>query len=292
MAREVELMSRVQRLLNGGSGESDLSALFLRLRERCYGIASVREIGDFIAHSEERKKGPVTEEAREFFGHLRIMLPGLKAPIDLSNVPVEFASVATANLGRVDTVTIRIETGLGRHAAHAALKAALGKFGPGAPGRLRQERDLSEQETTVLRCALRHAISRPAFTDESLHTDFLLALEKNNLIDRGQKRLLRHLKEPLALHAIAWMHQTEVVLDDNWRAQLFGGFLGGSLIVSAIAAVVGKTGGPMIASTILQTSLRPTDWCSADLIQEIVDITWHCPIEVNQEPKLVRLGRQ
>jgi hypothetical protein len=75
MAREPELRRRVEQLLRGQFNQEHLTRLYLWLRSRSYGIASVREIGHFVAHADERSVGPVTDEVRDFFTFARLWVP-------------------------------------------------------------------------------------------------------------------------------------------------------------------------------------------------------------------------
>lgn len=60
------LRIRVERLLRGDLRSADLTAIFLALRDYSGGRECVVEIGDFIAHRGERRKGLITREARDF----------------------------------------------------------------------------------------------------------------------------------------------------------------------------------------------------------------------------------
>jgi hypothetical protein len=90
MARDVEMRRRTMRLLDGDFRPDDVSRLFLWLRERSHGLASIREIGDFVAHSDTRKKGVVTEETRDFLKYLSLRLPNCSRRVDLSDLPSDF----------------------------------------------------------------------------------------------------------------------------------------------------------------------------------------------------------
>ena len=59
--------TRVERLLRGDFRVDDLTRLFLYARDRCDGRESVKEVGDFVAHHNERNKGTVTRATREWF---------------------------------------------------------------------------------------------------------------------------------------------------------------------------------------------------------------------------------
>ena len=52
---------------DSGVSYDDLTRLFLYARDRCDGRECVREIGDFVAHHNERFKGLVTRTSRDWF---------------------------------------------------------------------------------------------------------------------------------------------------------------------------------------------------------------------------------
>jgi hypothetical protein len=92
---DLDLQRRVQRLLRGDRRSDDLDRIFLSLRERSYGRASIREIGDFVAHRDKREKGLVTEKVRDIFTSFEAWIRSL-----LGEAPTldSASKVATANL--------------------------------------------------------------------------------------------------------------------------------------------------------------------------------------------------
>src|SRR3954453_18158076 len=98
MARDLEMRRRVQRLIAGEFRPDDVRPLFLWLRERSYGIGSIREIGDFVAHSDTREKGPITDDARDYFKYLALRLPNKDRKVDPANLPSDFARTLRSRL--------------------------------------------------------------------------------------------------------------------------------------------------------------------------------------------------
>src|SRR5688572_6682491 len=60
------MRARVGRLLRRDFRSDDLTRLFLYARDRCDGRESVQEIGDFVAHHDERTKGLITRSTRDW----------------------------------------------------------------------------------------------------------------------------------------------------------------------------------------------------------------------------------
>lgn len=63
--------AKVQRLLSEDFRPSDLADLFLFTRDHCDGRESVVDIGDFVAHHDERDRGIITRSTREWFAVAR-----------------------------------------------------------------------------------------------------------------------------------------------------------------------------------------------------------------------------
>jgi hypothetical protein len=66
------MRARVVRLLQGDRRVDDITRLFLFARDRCDGRESVQEIGDFVAHHDERVKGIVTRTVRDWVAIVRM----------------------------------------------------------------------------------------------------------------------------------------------------------------------------------------------------------------------------
>src|SRR4051812_21883068 len=102
MAQPSELRRRVERLLSGEFHSDDLTRLFLWLRERPANCGpAVREIGDFVAHSNERTKGAVTDELKDIFTVWGFAASTLGKRIDYHDLPPNSLSVARINLARM-----------------------------------------------------------------------------------------------------------------------------------------------------------------------------------------------
>jgi hypothetical protein len=71
---DARLRVRVERLLRGDLRTDDLSTLFLALRDRSNCAEVVSEIGDFVAHQDERTKGITTRSVRDFFTTLKFQV--------------------------------------------------------------------------------------------------------------------------------------------------------------------------------------------------------------------------
>src|SRR5262249_42559823 len=113
-----ELRARAERLLRGDFRVDDLTKLFLFARDRCDGRQSVQEIGDFVAHHDERSKGIVTRTVRDLLTILRIQLPRFnqqprfRKPYNLSELPPNFPLFLDAAMRRMTSRIMRERTGI------------------------------------------------------------------------------------------------------------------------------------------------------------------------------------
>ena len=64
---DMELKSRARRVIEGRFTGSDLDRLYLGLREDAKNAFCFRDIGDFIAHRDERGRGITTETGRDVY---------------------------------------------------------------------------------------------------------------------------------------------------------------------------------------------------------------------------------
>jgi hypothetical protein len=167
---DARLRVRVERLLKGDFRVDDLSTLFLTLRNRSNCPEVVREIGDFVAHQDERTKGITTDSVRDFFTTLRYQLQfnlrgvPFRTPYDL---PHNIADVLWAVFRRVPSKTITQATGLKRAAAERALQDLSGRICHLRGGTTWLDRPTS-QDRALIRRLLTVIISTPAFTHDGL----------------------------------------------------------------------------------------------------------------------------
>jgi hypothetical protein len=292
MIREKELRARVQRLIAGDIRLDDFSRLFQWLRFRSYGAASIKEIGHFEAHSDERDTGLVTDDARDFFQLIRLRAPNWNAPIDLSTAPEGFPDLMLRSFERIDSPTIKAKTNLKRKTAASALKSALTKF-LYKEGRWYIQSALLPMEFDCIKFTAGTLVSRPIFTEDSLFRDFSFVLQKNNLIETKEQKLLDRVKAPLALYALSRMHGVELKLADDWKGNLRAG-VGTSaktvLYVNVSAPIPANLVGAsaiIFATPIYSTGLQASEWCTAELMGLLDNgHLWSGPIEINKDMKL------
>jgi hypothetical protein len=147
MANE-QMRRRVEMLLNGDLNSQHLDRLFLYARGCCDGRESVREVGDFVAHNSEKKKGIVTTTARDFFVMLRFNVQYIfyNKQIDLIDLPSEFIDFAEVMSRRLSYTIITRDTKLKGVKFRKLLQPLLEKFKSKGNGRLTLSSPISTLE--------------------------------------------------------------------------------------------------------------------------------------------------
>ena len=286
MARDPEFRSRVLRLLGSDRRPEDVVRLYSGLRERSFGFAAFREVGDFIAHSEDRSKGVVTDELHDFFTMLRFQTQYWEKEFDWSDLPPDFPRLLKMNFERLSAGHMKQQTGLNRRVAKRHLFSALSNFYKRADGRTYLQHRLSREEQTIVQFCASRSAARSAFTGEGLFRDFQRVLISNKLLEEQEKRLLDAAKPFVILSAIPFIHQAIITLEDGWTCRLAGGSLEGEIVVNAKAAIGHLTFPNEFSSPIVFADLEATDWCDPSLASQA---EWQTPVEVTAEPKIIPL---
>jgi hypothetical protein len=292
MSRHEEMRSRFHRISSPRFSPDDLTRLFLWLREpeRPIRPATIREIGDFVAHADTREKGPVTYELRDFLFHAR-MMHRLGPNIELTNLPTDFVPTVRRNFERLPKDLILLETGLKRRDAKQALETILSNFHRTPNGGFTYGLNtVARSEITVLTCVLQHYDVKAVFTADDVTREFFTAAQRSMLIERTDKQAQQRMKPILAMFSMQSMHRTTIVLEDQWRATLNAGTYEGELAVFASAVVqTHEPGGRLgIRVPIFTTGLNANEWCDESL--EVGPyIVWETPIELSADKKLVTL---
>jgi hypothetical protein len=162
--------TRVERLLYGDFHTEDLTKLFLHVRMETE-TQTVRELGHFIAHSDERVSGVTTDMAKEFLFWWAAMTPtGLQ--LNWQNLPPDFMTYLQANFKSLSPKTIFEKTGLKQREAIKAFAEALPKFSRYANGRYYLFSRLPPTEEKLITCLLSTMNTRPAFPADRLYNEF------------------------------------------------------------------------------------------------------------------------
>jgi len=276
---DADLDRRVKRLVRGERRTDDIDRLFLALRERSHGRASIKEIGDFVAHRDQREKGPVTQKVRDIFVsfHSWARISVARLPFTLADI----RKVSEANLRIATDAQIQARLGLSRGVAKSVLEQALRKAEKGKDGTDRERRTVDYFGSAF--------IWNPAFTDAEVLDDLVHILGTAGLLDAADRAAFSAVAPFLALYVVSLMHGSAVILEDGGRADLVAGFANdqGRLEVKA-RLIYGDLGKPIFAPVcIFWTTLLGREHCAEPLIDDPTH--WEGPIEIDAAGKLAPL---
>lgn len=287
------LRARVERLLGGDFRPEDITRLFLGLRARSFGRETVVELGDFVAHSDERYKGVTTRAARDWFLSWQFAMPYIQGfHHDLQNLPLFFPEAMQGIFRQLSDEEIRNDTGLKRKFAYRALESGLAALTKSSKGGLAIPKTLNHDEQAILACVMRYIVVKPAFDDTKLFEELTGALVKNGLLKESEKGQFSLLKHAIALFAMAIMHLCKIRIDATNEALLQASPDTGKGVMGvwSSASVAQLDGGTIrIAGAIFSTSIKHGDCCETALLAESSTIPWTCPIELTPNKTLAKL---
>jgi hypothetical protein len=276
---DADLQKRVQRLLRGERRSDDLDRLFLGLRDRSHGRESVREIGDFVAHRDQREKGPVTQKARDVFLSFHSWFR-IRAgqPFDLAHI----RKVSAANLRVATDDQIAARLGLTRSVAKSVLEQALRKLEKG--------KDATPRERLAVDYFGGAFIWNPAFTDAIVTDDLASLLVKTGFLAVADRPAFEAMSPFIALYVITLIHGSTVLLDDGGRAALVAGFDNQQARLEVKARLeFNDLGKPMTAPVCMfWTSLNGADHV-AEILRANPD-EWGGPLEIDGDGRLAPLA--
>ncbi|WP_147326167.1 hypothetical protein [Hydrogenophaga borbori] len=277
---KAELQARMRRLLEGRAKPEDLDRLFLDQRETAHGMESFRELGDFLAHRDERTKGPVTRRVRDVFTSFRVWslgLRGLKPSLD------DLKAAGMANLSLLNDEELMAGCGMRRDAVKTKFEKAFRK--------LAAARSLSASDMQMLQFLTNRFIWRPAFTDDDLLKDFLEVSIRNQVLSPEQQAKLITARSSLMLYAITRLHGAVIKVADGHVATLYAGFANDDRRLE-VKVDLGFDGWekPVHAPVCMfWTSLTAAEHCDKSLLDQTETPQWNSwkqPIELDEEGKL------
>ncbi|WP_176593036.1 hypothetical protein [Sphingobium sp. EM0848] len=272
-----ELRHRVERYISGDCRVADLDRIFLGLRDRCYGLASIREIGDFVAHRDQREKGPVTDKVKDIQLSLESWLAQGEGKIpDLAAAK----RISVANLRTATDAQLDARLGLRRDVVKAVLAQAIKKMESDRYDKM------TLREQAVFNYLAAAFIWNPAFTDEQVAQDLATVLVKAGALLKDERAAFDGNNAFLALYVTALMHDSAVVMDDGSRFELVAGFANKESRIEVKARIeLAGWGKPVTAPIcVFWTRLIGTDHCSEDLAA--VPGAWNGAIEIDASGRL------
>jgi hypothetical protein len=281
--------ARVDRLLRGDFRPDDLTALFLYARDHCDGRETVTDIGDFVAHHNERDRGIITRSTRDWFTISRFFLPrfdGSPFPLyDVRKLPPSTRDYFTIAVNRIDASTIRKQTGLRRSKAYKIMTDLAERLTKNADGTWAVPDNVTATEKDLITCVSSWMVGKPAFEATKLCDDFIETLKSNGLITRDEIRKHREdISTLVQLYAVAAMHNCVVQIGDGTTTQLKGKVdLNPKQIRVLAASMPAPNLNMTLSSSMFAVDLDPTIHCHPDLL---VDGSWDFEIEVTPDKRL------
>jgi hypothetical protein len=284
-----EMRLRVERLLKGSGRADDISTLYLHLRHRSRGRATVAEIGDSVAHREEKNKGIVTGDLRDFFTVMKTlgptMIPDSAYNYSAENLPSNFREFLPAALRLAENDKIKLHTGLNRAAAERMLPGIVAKIRQHSDGRL-QIHGLTPTEIGLCECLSGYIRARAAFKEDRLITEFVDALVDENLINSSERKILVKARNHIALVAACSLHMTRIDLGDGTFAEITLSPTSGPdhkrIGVYARAFIPGPIN-VYVSRVVFDTSLVAAEWTDGLQIEEA---NWEFPLEIRPDWRL------
>ncbi len=276
--------ARVDRLLRGEVREDDLTRLFLFARDRCDGRECVQEIGDFVAHHNERTKGITTNTVKDWsvIVRLRGWMPNQK--LDLQHLPSIFPDYLWATSRRLDHKTIKKETGLTRSEAAAVLPFLIARLVKNQDGSYAVNPFTTRPERAIIECFVSHMVVVPAFTDTHLFDDFSATLKSNGgLLNKDEVHQFRAFCHYIILFAAVQMHRCSIVVDEGFAIPLsLMGHANGCIQVDCpIPMFFQLPNIPILnlSTVMFKTDLKTEEYCEPSLLKEAAP--WTFPLELS-----------
>jgi len=277
-----DLQRRARRLIAGDRRADDLDRLYLGLRARARGFEAVREIGDFVAHRNEREKGLVTQVGRDVFTSAEVWSMAMRG---LKPSWSDIGRAADANLRLATDAQIQTGCGCGRARARKRIDSALEKVG--------RAENITAAEAQALNYLGNRFIWRPAFSADQLIDELGRLLVRAGLIQPADLGQLGPARDFVALHALAVMHGSAIKTETGQRARLFAGFSNKDRWLEVkVDIVFPELGKPlMIPVCLFLTDLLPDDHCAPSLVSAepvLIDF-WTDPVEIGPDGRLTPL---
>jgi hypothetical protein len=287
---DTALRARVERLLRGDFRVDDITRLFLYARDRCDGRESIQEVGDFVAHHNERTKGLLTKTTKDWFSIAKFWGATVQAPISLDNLPNTLPDFLAANLRRKPRI-IHPGTNITRREAESRLPHIISNFVHKADGSLAISLAHTWDDINLITLLVKNIVVKGAFNDDRLCDDLSSTLRTLGLLKREELAAFKKLKPLITLFAVSVMHNCEIVISDGSRIRLKAAApADGHIVVSApipipTSRLVGAD--HFMLSAAMFTTKLDTGFCEPELVQ---NPEWNFSVEVTLNIRLGKLG--
>lgn len=257
---------RVARLLRGERRINDMERLFSDLRLMKPGCSSVREVGHFAAHREERNSGISLARANDIQTSARLWHKQLNGDRpDLAHLK----EAGRANLNIMPDHRIRDRLGISRRTAEQIFAKALQKYAAG--------KYLKPREAEVLKIFGLSLMWQFALDDRTLSTDFTDLLVLEGALPEDKKANFGGISQFVTLYALSIMHGARLKMADGATTllRLAASEETGCLRIKADIPVGGSLKPVTSSVPLFETSLAAATHC-----EPYVLTSFHEPVPV------------
>jgi hypothetical protein len=210
---------RVKRFAEGRGTMRDLDGIYLWLRSHSFGRGAVRDIGNFVAHADERDQGLVWNTASNLAAtFIYVAASGKKHELQADDLPM----LKRGLLGIFDmdeAASVRDRTRIGQRKARVNLCSALDKL-EFSNGEL-IDNGMTSTERRIVDIYSKLLILRPAFSEETLVSEFVECLNLNGLLaNKAHSESIYAQHRLIALHAVERMHLCQLLMDGQLPCRL------------------------------------------------------------------------
>jgi hypothetical protein len=204
MVTRNEARIRAVRLIKDyGPIAEDLDRLFLWLRQQPMVRLSIRDVGDFVAHSDERNRGLALSHARALYDTNSYHY-NMQNDLPVSRDELIDQMRAAQLLGPPDILRERVN--LSSDEARDVLATIIPKLETNPDGELQFRPQLSERERNLYDYYRGLLAWRPAYDEDSLIDDFVFVLRHHGLVEEDEEDALRQQGGFLAMYVLTRMH--------------------------------------------------------------------------------------
>jgi hypothetical protein len=223
--------ARVERLLSGEFRPDDLMNLFLHVRDQRDNRQTVKETGDFVTHRREREKGIVTIGTKEWFAIAQFVpfLAGINKA-DSASLPASFPAFLWATYKRLNPKEFTEATKLKHNGTDRLLGSAIKKLTKNQNGTHSTSSEHTASELKLMQDLCCVLVSKPAFDNEQLFSDFAATLKSQSLLKKEEMKMFINLKPAIGLFAVGVMHNCVIKIDEQANSTLKASALPGKLI--------------------------------------------------------------
>jgi len=279
----------VQRLLRDDIRSGDLANLFLYARDRPDGRPSVKEIGDFVAHHNERERGIITDATRDWLSIVLFHAPALMNPgrvLFANALPPTIIDYLRVMLDRLDPAELRKHLKIKQKDGYKELKQIIEQLNGNADDTFWFS-PRSERQTKIFNYVCSVIAIKPAFDGDRLSRDLLAILRSAGAITHDEMKQTERLSYLFQMFAVSIMHNSRVVAKDQAPILLKAGGASESPGLSVFAAVpAGKNPfgtSVFLSAPIFHTSLIGVHCCEPELL---ADNDWSGDIEVTSNGRI------